>query len=216
MLSLLLSLLENTSAQNITETPSSPIKKSMITNDSSPTQYSINFKSETPVKDCYGIFFEYIYIGYSSVTVTGKFYNEPFELTFDLTDESDSSLVKKDTLVNFVPKSITINPNTKDITIKFDLYCHILINLYNRLSLTEQTSIKEYFKDILKRGINQEEYFLPINDDLSIFLTNYFKKLPIIIIKFNKGQRDTYTLSIDNPFIDPDDFGHTDARSYEE
>lgn len=218
MLSLLLSLLENTSAQNTSKTSPTVIEQTIHLNDLPSTQYKIISKSETPAKDCYGIFFEYIYRlpADSLVTITGKFYNEPFTLTFNLNNESDSSLVIKDTTTSFVPKSITINPNTNDITLKLDVYYHILLQLYNNLSLTEQTSIEEYFKYILKRSINQEEYFFPINDDLLLLLNNYFKKLPIITVIFNKSQGNTYTLSIIPSFKDPDDFGHSDDSFYEE
>ena len=218
ILSLLLSLLENTSAQNTPKTFPTVTEQTIHLDDLPSTQYKIISKSETSVKNCYGISFEYIYRlpADSLVIITGRFYKEPFTLKFNLNNESDSSLVIKDTTTIFVPKSITINPDTKDITIKLDLYYHILIQLYNSLSLTEQISIEEYFKYILQKSIDQEEYFLPINDALLLLLNNYFKKLPIITFIFNKDQGDTYTLSIIPSFKDPDDFGHSDDNSYEE
>lgn len=197
ILSLLFGSLENTSAQNITETPSSQIEKSMITNDSISTQYPINFTSETPVKDCYGISFEYIYIGDSSVTVTGKFYGEQFILKFDPTINLDSSGIK----------NIKIDPITKSITLEFKLYEDIfLIQYSNNFNMTF-LKLEDYLQHLLNQSINQED-FIPLDESILKNMLYYFQNLPRLKVTLEKNNNDnTYTLSMDPAFKDESTFG---------
>lgn len=195
ILSLLFGSLENTSAQNITKFLPSGIDQPIIPNDSIPTQYPINSTSETPTKDCYGISFEYIYISDSSVTVTGKFYGEPFILKFDPTINLDSSDIK----------NIKIDPITKSISLEFKLYEDIfLIQYSNNFNMTF-LKLEDYLQHLLNQSINQED-FIPLDETILKNMLRYFQNLPRLKVILEKNDN-TYVLSIDPIFNDESTFG---------